>query len=87
MKQLTVRGFDRELERRIQALARHEGVSLNRAALLLLRRGAGLGEPKRVEQVVGSTLDHLIGTWSAEEESEFLESLRAFEQVDESLWR
>ena len=87
MKQLTVRGFDKELERRLRALSREKGVSLNRAALLLLRRGAGLSEPRREEHVVGNTLDHLIGRWSAEEETEFLDSIRAFEQIDESLWR
>ena len=42
MKQLTVRGFDDDLERAIRQLARRERISLNQAALKLLRRGAGL---------------------------------------------
>lgn len=44
MDHLSVRGFDKELERRLRELARRENVSLNKAALLLLRRGAGLLE-------------------------------------------
>jgi len=46
MKQLTVRGFDRGLERRLRELARERRVSLNRAALILLREGAGLDSPR-----------------------------------------
>jgi len=37
VKQLTVRGFDKELERRLRDVARTKGVSLNQAALILLR--------------------------------------------------
>ena len=40
MDQLSLRGFDKELARRIRELARREHVSLNKAALLLMRRGA-----------------------------------------------
>ena len=67
MKQLTIRGFDDHLERRIRQLARAEGISLNRAVLKLLRRGAGLGEGTSGRDVVGNVLDHLMGTWTAEE--------------------
>ena len=42
MNQLTVRGFDDELSDRLRGLARREGISLNQAALRLLRKGAGL---------------------------------------------
>lgn len=54
MKQLTVRGFDDELTRRIRQLASRKGISLNRAALRLLRRGAGLGEPDGGPDIVGA---------------------------------
>jgi plasmid stability protein len=76
MKQLTVRGFDDELERRIKALAHSRGISLNRAALLLLRRGAGLTESHPSSQVVGDSLDEFIGAWSEDEERELLESIK-----------
>ena len=59
MKQLTIRGFDKRLEREIRELAAREGVSLNKAVLRLLRRGAGLKEPESALDVVGASLDHL----------------------------
>ena len=42
MNQLTVRGFDDELSAAVIRLAKREGISLNQAALKLLRKGAGL---------------------------------------------
>jgi hypothetical protein len=58
--QLSLRGFDKELARRIRELARRERVSLNKAALLFMRRGAGL--------VVSDALDGFIGRWSVADE-------------------
>ena len=86
MKQLTIRGFDERLERRIRQLAREEGISLNRAVLRLLRRGAGLGEVDSGHEAVGDSLDHLIGTWTAEEGREFDEATRDLSEIDPSLW-
>jgi plasmid stability protein len=86
MTQLTVRGFDKELERRLREIARRHGVSLNRAALHLLRKGAGLDEPSRRANVVGDALDHFAGTWSDAEAQEFRRAVGFFEEVDRELW-
>lgn len=86
MKQLTIRGFDKELTSQLKRLARREGLSLNKAALLLLRRGAGLGAAQNQSDIVGDSLDQIIGTWSEEEEKDFLNTVQVFEQIDESLW-
>ena len=79
MKQLTIRGFDRELERRLREIAENRQISLNRAALTLMRRGAGLADGRDESEAttdrVGSELDSFIGVWSEEDESEFLETL------------
>jgi hypothetical protein len=87
VKQLTVRGFDENLERRLREVAKARGVSLNQAALILLREGAGLEAPRRRTNVVGDSLDVLIGSWSKAEEAEFLRTIRDFEEVDPSLWQ
>jgi hypothetical protein len=87
MKQLTLRGFDKDLERRLREVAKARGVSLNQAALILLREGAGVEAPRRRANVVGNSLDHLIGSWSEAEESEFLKAISGLEEVDPSLWR
>lgn len=87
MKQLTIRGYDDELERRIRKLARVEGISLNQAALRLLRRGAGLTSSPDAAVVIGSGLDDLIGTWTDAEHDEMMRLVEGFEQIDERLWK
>ena len=87
MKQLTLRGFDPALERSLRELASELQISLNRAALLLMRRGAGLGDGSRPSREVGGALDSFIGVWSGEQEAELLESVEPFEQIDPELWR
>ena len=83
MKQLTLRGFDHDVERTLQKVAEQHGISLNKAALLLLREGAGLS--KGAADKVGNSLDHLAGSWPEDEAEAFLESLEVFETIDESL--
>lgn len=79
MDQLSLRGFDEELERRIRDLARREHISLNKAALLLMRRGAGLVDPAPSEAIVGDALDRFIGRWSTADEKRLLDSISPFE--------
>ena len=87
MSQLSLRGFDKQLERRLKELARSEGVSLNKAALMLLKKGAGLAEPAESSTAIGSALDRFIGRWSAADEKRFIESIAPCEAVDETLWK
>jgi hypothetical protein len=87
MTQLTIRGFDKDLQDALRRLAESESISLNRAALELMRRGAGLGPNAQASQRIGHSLDHLMGTWSEDEEREFLEAIEPFGQIDEELWR
>ncbi len=87
MRQLTVRGFDDELSSRLRRLAKRDGISLNQAALKLLRKGAGLTDIAGGADTIGNSLDHLIGTWSAEEADELLSTLRELDTIDESIWR
>jgi hypothetical protein len=85
--QLTIRGFDPELERRIRELAEREGISLNKAVLRLLRRGAGLEVPPDASNAIGAALDDLIGTWSDGEADALRSAVEVFESIDEALWR
>ena len=85
MKQLTIRGLGDELTRAIRRLANRDGTSLNRATVKLLRRGAGL-ERGQGRDTVGSSLDHLIGTWSDADADEMERALRHFETIDEGMW-
>jgi hypothetical protein len=86
-KQLTLRGFEPELLRALRQLARQEGISLNRAALRLLRRGAGLDPAEREDDTIGDRLDEFIGTWSDAEAKEFDQATADLGRVDDSMWR
>lgn len=86
MEQLTVRGFGDDLAERIQRLAMREGKSLNQTVLKLLRKGAGLGERPGDADTVGSSMDHLIGTWTQAEADEMDAALEEFEKIDGSVW-
>ena len=85
MKQLTVRGLVDELVRAIRRLANRDETALNRAAVKLMRRGEGLDD-RPAADTVGSSLDHLIGTWSDAEADEIERTLRHFKTVDEAMW-
>ena len=85
MTQLTIR-FEAELEREIRALARREKLSLNQAAVRLLRKGAGLSPEGPPADVVGDSLDDLIGTWSDREAKELAEALEVFERIEPEQW-
>ena len=87
MTQLTIRNFPKELERRIKTLARGRGWSMNKAAVHLMKKGAGLGD-ESTPRGIGDGLDSFIGSWDAAESEQFdMHIEEAFESVDEELWR
>lgn len=86
MNQLTLRGFDKALARRIREEAKARGLSLNQAAVLLLRQGAGLAPADR-PKCVGESMKELIGAWSQGEEAEFRRAIRPLEEVDPAFWK
>ncbi|MEO5762570.1 MAG: hypothetical protein ABIR28_09700 [Vicinamibacteria bacterium] len=87
MEQLSMRGFDKELVRRLRKVARERELSLNRAALLLMRRGAGIAEEKSQSKSVGASLDRFIGSWSAADEKRVLKAIEPLGVVDVELWK
>lgn len=48
--------------------------------------GAGLAVGGEATNAVGSSLDHLFGTWTAEEADQFDAVLEDFESIDKSAW-
>lgn len=86
MSQLTIRGFDKKTERVIRNIAERERISLNKAVLRILERGMRVADSDSRKIVVGSTLDHLAGTWSEEEARIIDEVEKDFEQIDSGLW-
>lgn len=86
MKQLTIRGFNPQLEQSIRRLARREGISLNKAALRLLQRGAEMAEAAEGERL-GAKLAKYAGTMSDDEARDLLDSIADTERIDADAWR
>lgn len=87
MGQLTLRGMDKDVERRVRQLAARQHTSMNKAALGLLRHGAGLGVTQPQEAVIGNALDDFIGSWSTARAREFDAAVAVFEKIDHEQWR
>jgi hypothetical protein len=45
-----------------------------------------LSEKRETPDVVGSSLDDFIGTWTAEEVEEIKRAIADFDKVDEAMW-
>ncbi len=87
LRQLTIRGFGRDLERVLRDRARREGISLNKAVVRMLEEAAGLRPPSSGRGGdIGPALDALAGTWSAAETRSFKQAVADFEQLDPDLW-
>jgi hypothetical protein len=88
-KQLTVRGVDPALERKLREVARQRGTSVNQALLLLLRQAVGTAPSdvdERQAEARHTDLDHLSGTWTEVEARAFDESLAQERRIDRELW-
>ena len=85
MKQITLRGLDENTARTIQELADREGLSLNKAALRLLKSAAAApgGPGKRI----GHALDRHFGTWTKAEKKEFDRAVAWFDRIDPEMWK
>ena len=86
MNQLTIRGFDDDLSTCLRRLSQRDGISLNQAALRLLRKGAGLADGSAKADTVGASLDHLIGSWTQADADAMDAALEEFETIDEAAW-
>jgi hypothetical protein len=86
IRQVTIRGLAPEVAAAIRRISRDEGISMNKAALKLLSRGANLDRAPE-SRVIGHDLDHLFGTWTEADAAAFLRSIQSCEQVDEDFWK
>ena len=84
--QITIRGLGADLEVRLLALARERRMSLNKAALSLMRKGAGLRPEQEGPEGIGGGLDVFVGSWSGEDEGALLEAVNELDQADGDFW-
>ena len=53
--------------------------------LRIIKESLGLNKKRR--QTIYDDLDHLAGTWSAQDAAEFESATAVFENVDEDMWK
>jgi plasmid stability protein len=85
MTTMTLRGIDDEVSAALKETARREDASVNTVMLRILKESLGIEKKKR--STVYHDLDHLAGTWNAQESAEFECATAAFEKVDEDMWK
>ena len=85
MTTMTLRGIDDAVSGALKEKARREETSVNTVMLRILRESLGIEKKKRT--VIYDDLDHLAGTWSAQDAAEFESATAVFEKVDEDMWK
>jgi plasmid stability protein len=83
---MSIRGLDDKTAKVLKDHARRSGKSVNLQVVELIRKGLGLASPG-AGGGMHTDLDHLAGTWSAEDAKAFARRTAAFETVDEELWK
>lgn len=84
MTQITLRGMDPEVERKVRRIAKKSGDSLNRVILDMLYQYTGLN--KKDKRPPAYSLRKLAGGWSEQDASKFMESIKSCSQIDEEMW-
>jgi hypothetical protein len=85
MAQITLRGMDPGVEQAVRKMARKSGKSLNRVILDIIYENTRYGKSRNISPA--DSLRTLAGGWSEKDASEFLESIKSSEQIDEEMWR
>lgn len=85
MRTITLRNLPPELAEQVEARAKELGLSLNRTVTRLLEEHL-LPTSRPLGARRHRDLDHLAGSWSAEEADEFDRGLQEQRRIDPELW-
>jgi hypothetical protein len=85
MTAITLRNIPTKLRETIERRAGREGLSLNKTVIHMLEEAAG--QRPAAGRELHHDLDHLAGTWSAEEAAAFDAALADQRRVDPEIWR
>jgi len=86
VKQYTIRGVPRAIEKMIEREADRTGLSINKAFISLLEKallGRGVKNKKKKRH---EDLDGLFGVWEGHESEEFEDNLKSQREIDGALW-
>jgi hypothetical protein len=89
MKQITIRGIPKDVEKVVKQEAARKKTSINKALVSLLEKAAGTSTSsgERKGPVLYHDLDHFAGLWAREEAVVFDKALDAQRKIDEGLWK
>jgi len=87
MKQITIRGIPKEVEKIIKREAEKRGASLNKAFISILEEATGAKARGKKKKTLYHDLDHLSGVWTKEEGATFKKDLKAQRKIDEEIWK
>jgi len=80
-RSIVIREIDETTAEWLDQEATRRGQSVEEVALDLLRQGI-----EHAQLVTYHDLDALAGTWGEEDETEFLQAVKALRKTDEELW-
>ena len=83
---ITIQDLDDTTVKWISEEAERRGISVESLVVELIRKGINTDQETSPLQTYYD-LDSLAGTWSEEQEAEFLNAVADFEHVDEKLWQ
>lgn len=84
MKSITIHNLDAELYTKLKDQADTLGLSLNKLVKKMLRSQLGLESPRNKKK---RDFSFMVNPMSEEEYTQFQESLKIFDQIDEELWK
>jgi hypothetical protein len=80
-----LRGIPADVVIILKREADQQHISVNVLILRLIE--AGVGYVHTMKRSTYHELDHLAGTWSAQDEKRFAENTKHFEKIDKDLWK
>lgn len=86
MKNITIRGIDDALDKKLKEKARENGTSINQVVIRLLKEQLGLKKEKKYT-AVHSDLDRLFGKWSENEFQRIQGKIDSERKIDQELWK
>jgi len=86
MNSFTIRRIPAPVERSLRRIARESNQSLNKTAIELIAKAAGI-TPEEGKTKKRRDLSSIFRPWSSEEYRDFQKHTEGFEVIDEELWR
>jgi len=85
VKSITIHGLDKKLDEIIRKKAKNSGLSINRTIKKLLKESLGMKGEK--ENMHKANFIDIFGSWTKEDEKEFLKAVQDFEEIDKEEWQ